>query len=232
MIPLDIQRVTQPFDGVYKFLIDGHWYLATQNLTAGITFYGEQIYEYEGVEYRSWNPTRSKLSAAIMNGINTIPIMEGKKVLYLGVASGTTCSHISDIIGSIGHVWAVDFAPRSLRDFLDKVASHRTNVSPILGDARNPGQYSALVPEVNIIYADVAQPDQAEIVIENSRFFLEDNGWIMLCVKARSIDVRKKPKEIFTAQEKLLNEAGFRTVEVLGLEPYEKDHAMIIAQMS
>ena len=229
---MDIQQATQPLEGVYKFQIDDHWYLATKNLTPGITFYGEQIYEHEGVEYRSWNPTRSKLSAAIMKGLQSIPIIDGSKVLYLGVASGTTCSHVSDIVTDTGHIWAVDFAPRSLRDFLDKVANHRENVSPILGDARNPNQYGALVPKVDIIYADVAQPDQADIVVKNAKLFLEEKGWVMLSVKARSIDVKKKPKEIYASQEKILVEAGFEVSEVLELEPFEKDHAMIIAQGS
>ena len=216
---MDIQQATQPFEGIYRFQIDDHWYLATKNLTPGITFYGEQTYEHEGVEYRSWNPTRSKLSAAIMKGLQSIPIRDGSMVLYLGVASGTTCSHVSDIVTDSGHIWAVDFAPRSLRDFLDKVANHRENVSPILGDARSPNQYAALVPKVDIIYADVAQPDQADIVV-------------MLSVKARSIDVKKNPKEIYASQEKILVEAGFEVSEVLELEPFEKDHAMIIAQWS
>ena len=232
MISVDIQKVTQSFEGVYRFQIDGHWYLATTNLTPGITFYGEQTYEHEGVEYRSWNPTRSKLSAAIMKGLQSLPIRAGSMVLYLGVASGTTCSHVSDIVTDSGHTWAVDFAPRSLRDFLDKVANHRENVSPILGDARNPNQYGALIPKVNIIYSDVAQPDQADIVVRNAKLFLKEKGWIMLSVKARSIDVKKNPKEIYASQEKILIEAGFEVSEVLELEPYEKDHAMIIAQWS
>jgi fibrillarin-like pre-rRNA processing protein len=216
--------------GVYKLQRDSQAFLATKNLTPGRTFYNEPTFEFEGEEYRSWNPTRSKLAAAIMKGIENLPIVEDSKVLYLGVASGTTCSHISDIIGEKGHVWALDFAPRALRDLLDNLSRFRNNVSPILGDARKPGSYAMLVPKVEVIFADVAQPDQAEIMLRNVKVFLSKAGCAMLSIKSRSIDVRMEPEKVFNMQARILEEGGLSVREMVSLDPFEKDHAMAIAE--
>ncbi|TRZ06205.1 hypothetical protein HGM15179_020902 [Zosterops borbonicus] len=77
--------------------------LVTRNLVPGESVYGEKRISVEdgdtSVEYRAWNPFRSKLAAAILGGIDQIHIRPGAKVLYLGAASGTTVSHVSDIVG-------------------------------------------------------------------------------------------------------------------------------------
>ena len=157
-------NVEEAAPGVFWLNENSQRTLATRNLTPGIKVYGEKLLEVEGVEYRSWTPYRSKLAAAILKGLERIPVKPVDRVLYLGVASGTTCSHISDIVGPKGHIWGVDFAPRSMRDLVNNVARHRGNVSPILGDARLPDSYATTVPMVDGIYADVAQPDQAELL--------------------------------------------------------------------
>jgi fibrillarin-like rRNA methylase len=59
--------------------------------------------EGQKVEYRVWNPFRSKLAAAIVGGIENLWIAPGNKVLYLGAASGTSVSHVSDIVGPVRH---------------------------------------------------------------------------------------------------------------------------------
>lgn len=69
--------------------------------------------EEEKVEYRTWNPFRSKIAAAIVGGIENIYITPGCKVLYLGAASGTTVSHVADLVGPEGAVYAVEFSKRS-----------------------------------------------------------------------------------------------------------------------
>jgi fibrillarin-like pre-rRNA processing protein len=222
-------QIEQLFPSIYKLHNNNQDILATRNLTPGVTYYGEPVYMVDEIEYRSWNPTRSKLGAVILKGVQTMPIMPGCDVLYLGVASGTTVSHVSDVIGEDGHVWGLDFAPRSMRDLLDKVTRHRTNISPILGDARDPSSYSAYVPLVDVVFADVAQPDQADIIVANARHFLKDGGWMMLSIKSRSIDVREKPKDVYADQVKIIEEAGYRVDQVVILDPFEKDHAMVLA---
>ena len=113
-------------------------------------------------EYRVWNPFRSKLAAGILGGLDTIFMRPGAKVLYLGAASGTSVSHVSDIVGPTGVVYAVEFSHRSGRDLVG-LATKRTNIIPIVEDARHPLKYRMLVGMVDVIFADVAQPDQGMI---------------------------------------------------------------------
>ena len=223
--------VAEHTPGVYFIDYKGQRLLATRNLAPGRRVYGEELVNVGGVEYRLWNPSRSKLGAAIMKGLKHNPIAPGSKILYLGVASGTTCSHVSDIIGELGHVWGVDFAPRPIRDLIDQVARYRRNITPILDDARQPQGYALQVPKVQTIFADVAQPDQADIVVKNARIFLRKGGYAMLSIKSRSIDVSRKPTEIYREQVRILEAGGFRVEEVVELDPFEMDHALALASL-
>lgn len=88
------------------------------------------------------------------------------QVLYLGAAAGTTVSHVADIVGPSGCVYAVEFAHRPGRDLIN-MAKSRTNVIPIIEDARHPLKYRMLVGMVDTVFADVAQPDQVWYTIVN-----------------------------------------------------------------
>jgi fibrillarin-like pre-rRNA processing protein len=211
-------------------LEDGSKRLATKNLAPGHTVYGERLVKYHGTEYRVWDAFRSKLAAAILKGLETVPIQPGHKVLYLGAASGTTASHVSDIVGEKGYVYCVEFAARSIRDLVNNVCAFRMNMSPILADARLPERYAALMEKVDDIYCDIAQPEQAKILADNADLFLRDQGWVMLAVKAQSIDVTKKPSEVYKEEVGTLKNRGFRIEQVVQLEPYDRAHAMIVAK--
>jgi len=102
-------------------LEDGSRKLGTKNLVHGKAVYGERLVKFKGDEYRLWDPYRSKLAAVILKGLETVPIYPNHRVLYLGAASGTTASHVSDIVGEEGHVYCVEFASRSLRDLVNKM---------------------------------------------------------------------------------------------------------------
>jgi fibrillarin-like pre-rRNA processing protein len=220
------------FQAVYQVILEeGAQRLATKNLSPGRNVYGERLVRYDGAEYRVWDAFRSKLAAAILKGLNTVPIKPGHTVLYLGAASGTTVSHVSDIIGEKGHVYCVEFASRSIRDLVDNVCNYRLNMSPILEDARFPEKYAMFITrKVDDIYCDIAQSEQAKILADNAELFLKNSGWIMLAVKAQSIDVTKEPSEIYKRETKVLEKRGFRTEQTVYLEPYDKAHAMIVAQ--
>jgi len=217
------------FNGVYQITLGGERRLATINLAPTIQVYGERLIKIDGVEYRLWDPYRSKLGAALLKGLKRLPISEGVKVLYLGAGSGTTVSHVSDIVGERGLVYAVEFSPRVMREFIKKVSSFRRNVMPILADARFPSSYLPYVDEVDVIYCDIAQPDQARILSDNADFYLKKGGSIMLAVKARSIDVSRKPVEIFKEEAKVLQNRGFKIESTIKLEPFDKDHVMILS---
>jgi len=212
-------------------LDDGTERLATRNLAPGRTVYGEKLVRFGGIEYRLWDPFRSKLAAAILKGIKTVPIQPGHQVLYLGAASGTTASHVSDIVGEKGHVYCVEFAARALRELVNNVCPYRLNMTPILEDARFPEKYSLFIrSKVDDIYCDIAQPEQAKILADNADLYLKNGGWIMLAVKAQSIDVTKEPSEVYRRELKVLENRGFNVEDVVHLEPYDKAHAMIVAR--
>ena len=109
-----------------------------------------------------------------------------------------------------------------------RVACFRKNIVPIIQDARQPKQYFSVYNKVDVVYVDIAQPDQTNIAIENCRIYLKKNGYLFLVIKARSIDVTKDPKQIFTNEIKKL-ESKFEIKQVINLNPYDKDHAMVIA---
>ena len=195
--------------------------IATRNLTPGISVYGEELIQ-EDVEYRIWNPRRSKLAAALLNGLGNLDIEETSKVLYLGASTGTTVSHISDIVTD-GRIYAVEFSPTTAKKLV-QLSRQRPNIAPILSDATKPRGYLNYVEKSDLIYCDVAQPTQTELFMRNMNLFAKDDGEGLLMIKARSIDVVQKPKKIFKEQEKKLKEKGFKIIEKVKLEPYEKDH--------
>ena len=212
-------------------LEDGTHRLATRNLTPGRAIYGERLVHFKKIEYRVWDAFRSKLAAAITKGMRILPIRPEIRVLYLGAASGTTASHVSDIVGEKGYIYCVEFASRSLRELVDNVASYRLNMSPLLEDARFPEKYAMFVPErVECIYCDIAQPEQAKLLADNADVFLKPNGWALLAVKAQSIDVTKDPREVFRQEARVLKKRGFDVKEIIDLEPFDKAHAMIVSQ--
>jgi len=208
--------------------VDGEEKLATVNLVPGNQVYNEKLVQYEGVECRIWNPFRSKLAAAIMNGLDDFPFVEKSDVLYLGVSTGTTISHISDIVGQNGTIFGIEHASRVARDFLDRVASHRKNIVPIIHDARKPEEFFSVYKKVDAVYVDIAQPDQTDIAIENCRLYLKSGGYLFLVIKTRSIDVTKDPKRVIEDETKKL-ESIFEIKQTIDLHPYDKDHAMVIA---
>ncbi|AEA13364.1 fibrillarin [Thermoproteus uzoniensis 768-20] len=225
-------RPHERFAGVYvaKFE-DGSERLATRNLTPGRRVYGERLIKWRDVEYREWNPYRSKLAAAILNGLKEMPIAEGSHILYLGAASGTTPSHVSDIVGERGLIYSVEFSPRVFREFMEKLVDQgRKNVVPILGDARFPYQYAHYIKGVDVVYIDIAQPAQAKILADNADYFLKKGGHVMLVIKAMSIDVTKEPSETFKQEINVLKERGYEILDTVHLEPYDVAHAMVIAR--
>jgi len=210
--------------------VEGEKKLATQNLVPGNQVYNEKLIQHKGSEYRIWNPFRSKLAAAIMNDLKNFPFNQKSDVLYLGVSTGTTISHISDIVNQGGTIFGIEHASRVARDFLDRVATHRKNIVPIIQDARRPEEFFSVYKKVDIVYVDIAQPDQTNIAIENCRLYLKSGGYLFLVIKTRSIDVVKDPKMVIKDEIKKL-ETLFEIKQTIDLHPYDKDHAMVIATL-
>merc|ERR550514_2048341 len=197
----------------------------------GNSVYGEKRLVAEDgedkIEYRVWNPFRSKLGAGIVGGVGNMPIKPGCKVLYLGAANGTTVSHVSDMVGPEGMVYAVEFSHRSGRD-LTNMAKKRPNVVPIVEDARQPNRYRMLVGMVDVIFADVAQPDQARIVALNAHMFLKNGGSFVVSIKANCVDSTAAPEVVFASEIDKLKKEQCKPKEQLTLEPYHRDHAVVV----
>ncbi len=204
--------------------------IATVNLTPKKQVYKEKLLEHENNEYRLWNPHRSKLAAAIINGLSTFPFRNDSKVLYLGASAGTTPSHISDICVD-GKIYCVEFSPTMMREFLE-ISKIRENLLPILSDATRPLRYQHLVEDVDVIYSDVAQVKQTKLFLDNFNLYAKEDTTGIIMIKARSIDVTKKPTSIFKEEKHKLKKGGLKIIEEIKLDPYEKDHIAYICEKS
>jgi len=216
-------------DSVVWIAIHGEKRIATLNLVKGVDVYGENLVRYCGEEYRIWDPFRSKLAGALQNGLTNFPFRNRSKVLYIGASTGTTVSHISDIVGTNGVIFAVESSSRVGRELLENLASKRENIVPILADARKPRSYFSVFGTVDVMYCDIAQPDQTEIAIANCIVYLKPMGALLLVVKTRSINVLMNPKAVFAQEAKKLKNNKFSIEQIINLEPFDKDHALIHA---
>eukprot|EP01084_Bolivina_argentea_P186436 321366_1 len=210
-------------------------------MAPGVSVYGEKRVSVkepppEGTEgdpitkeYRIWNVFRSKIAAAIACRIDNTYILPGSKVLYLGAASGTTVSHVSDVVGPSGVVYAVEFSHRSGRDLVE-MSKRRPNIVPIIEDARHPLKYRMLVSAVDTVFMDVAQPDQARILALNAMHYVKTDGHFMISIKANCIDSTIPAEQVFASQVEEMRKAGLVPEEQVTLEPFERDHAVVVGK--
>jgi len=220
----EINLIPDSLYNVFTFIAkDGFKRLVTKALVPGVQ--GEKTIKAWNEEYRIWDPYHSKLAALITKGA-TIPLKNDSTVLYLGAANGTTVSHVSDIV-SRGTVFAVEFSPRAMKDLI-RISTPRKNLIPILADARHPDAYRKMVTEVDMIYQDVAQREQAEIMIRNAELFLKKGGCLVLMIKTKSIDSVKNTDEVSRIEIKKLG-GLFKVIGAMNLEPFHSDHVAVIA---
>ncbi|UCC18799.1 MAG: fibrillarin-like rRNA/tRNA 2'-O-methyltransferase [Promethearchaeota archaeon] len=203
--------------------------LYTRNLDVGKRIYGERLISYKGMEYREWDPFRSKLAALILENPITNFLSDNLKCLYLGASSGTSISHLSDIIYS-GIIYGVEFAERSMRQLIQN-SSNRKNIIPILGDARFPDSYGKYIfTNIDLIYQDVAQPRQAEIALGNCTYYLKNEGVLILVIKSQSIDSIQKSELTFAQEKKILETAGYTILESINIHKYAANHMVLIVK--
>jgi len=194
--------------------------LATRSLDPGVSIYGERLIG----GYRLWSSKRSKLASAILKGLK-LPIKKDSVVLYLGGSTGTTASHLSDIL-SEGLLYVVEFAKKPMKALL-RVCEMRENMIPIFEDANHPERYRDIVGAVDMIYQDITQRNQAEILIKNADLFLKEEGWVLIAIKARSIDLSGSPADIFRSELEKLSER-FTIRDTFDLSPGHRDHLMVL----
>jgi fibrillarin-like pre-rRNA processing protein len=203
--------------------------LYTENMTPGMKVYGERLINFKGVEYREWDPYRSKLAALMLENPEVDILTNLTSCLYLGASSGTTISHLSDLIPN-GIIFGVEFAERSIRQLIQNTLK-RKNIVPILGDANIPEGYAnSIFKKVDLVYQDVAQPNQAEIAIKNCDYYLKDKAYLVLAIKSQSIDSVKKSEKVYAQEKKILEKGSFNVIESVNIHKYAANHLIFIAK--
>ncbi len=190
--------------------------------------YGERVIRAEAGWLRHWDPNRSKLAAALVRGLSQCLPRSGERWLYLGAATGTTASHVADLVGRSGAVYAVELSVRPFVRLL-RLADRYPNLYPILADARVPEEYLALVPPVDGIYADVAQPDQVGLARRNAELFLQEGGPLLLALKTASMGRGGTPHQY---AERARSELGaWREVRpTISIEPFHRQHLFLVVE--
>ena len=214
------------FKGVFRRGRERRLY--TLSLAPSKSHFDEDLIKTPMGELREWRPERSKLAAALLNGMKNMAIKPSAKVLYLGASHGYTPSFVSDIIGKKGFLFALDFSPEVVRRLV-LISKERENMAPLLENAVLPAGYTHRVSRVDVIYQDVAQPNQVEILMKNVDIFLRRGGTAYLALKARSIDFSEKPKAVFKRAGDELKRS-FEILEEVPLAPFEKDHMMFVVR--
>jgi fibrillarin-like pre-rRNA processing protein len=200
--------------------------LFTRNLRPGERVYGEELRTSAGVEYRQWDPFRSKLAALLLKGAPSDLWGTVRSVLYLGGAHGTTVSHLSDLWPD-AELFVVEKSPVSFAPLL-ALARRRSNLLPLLADAQLPERYAADVGLVDLLYQDVAQRDQAAIFAENARTCLAPGGAGILMLKVRSVTQRRSAASVVHEARAELGRAGFPVRAEVGLAPFSKEHVALV----
>jgi fibrillarin-like pre-rRNA processing protein len=212
--------------GVFR---DGRDLYTTNHGPPGDRVYGEKLRTVGDVEFRQWDPFRSKLSALLTRpGVPPDLWAEPRAALYLGGAHGTTVSHLADILGDVP-VYVIEKSPIAFAPLL-ALARRRTNLYPILADAQLPERYRADVGMVDLLYQDVAQRNQAAIFVENARATLAPRARGIFMLKVRSVTQRRPAAAIVRAARDELERGGLEVRAEVGLAPFARDHVALVTR--
>lgn len=202
--------------------------LYTRNLRPGERVYGEELVVEDGVEYRHWDPWRSKLAAYLRNGAARLPYDHPRTVLYLGAAHGTTLSHLSDLLPD-ARLFGIEKSAGSFGALL-ALSRRRSNLFPILADAQLPERYQADVGPVEFLYQDIAQRNQAEVFAENAVAMLSSGGRALLMLKVRSVTQRRPVAAVVAESRVILTRQGLQVVDQRSLTPFSRDHVALAVE--
>lgn len=222
-------RAHPKFSNIYISGVPHNLKLYSKNLIPGNKVYGERLITFKGEEYREWDPFRSKLAAMILERPSLEFLTKNLHCLYLGASTGTTISHLSDVVYD-GVIYGVEFAERSMRQLIQNT-DKRMNIVPILSDANFPESYAkSIFTPIDLIYQDIAQPNQAQIAIENCNYYLKKNGFLILAIKSQSIDSVQKSEKIYIQEKKTLEKAGYVVIDNINIHKYAANHIILTVQ--
>ena len=207
--------------------------LWTRNAVRGVSVRGERRKTDARIEWRSWEPSRSKVAAALLRTANDPSQLlpeTGSTCLYLGASFGSTVSYIHDQVCGAGNhhggqVVAVEIAPRAMRD-LSELASIRPGLVPVLGDARQPQTVAPYIRgKADWMHQDLSIADQAETFVRMAGAFLRPGGTGLLSLKAaseRSSDGDDDSR--FAKAARILRESNLDVIERIDLKGLEEQH--------
>ncbi len=201
----------------------------------GVSVRGERRKRDGRIEWRRWDPTKSKVAAALQRTggepSDLLP-QPGSTCLYLGASSGGTVSHIHDIVCGAdnhhgGQVVAVEISPRMMRD-LATLAERRSGLVPVLGDARRPEAVAPFIRgRADWIHQDLSIADQAETFVRMAASFLRPGGVGLLSLKAASERASDGDDDSrFAKAERILGESELEVVERIDLAGLEEQHVV------
>ena len=214
--------------------------LWSRNSTRGKSVGGERRKRDGKIEWRRWDPFRSKVAAALLmtsqKASELLP-SPGDTCLYLGASSGTTVSHIHDMVcGSNNHhngqIIAVEISPRMMRD-LSSLAEDRSGLIPILNDARETQSYApAMREKAHWIHQDLSIADQAENFISIATSTLKNGGIGLLSLKAASErQFEGDDQSRFSRAEKLIEESELELIEKIDISQYQEQHMVFFVRL-
>ncbi|EQD78421.1 fibrillarin, partial [mine drainage metagenome] len=97
-------------------------------------------------------------------------------------------------------------------------------------DAQLPERYRADVGEVDLLYQDVAQRNQAAIFVENARATLAPHGRGVLMLKVRSVTQRRPSSAIVREARAELTRGGLSVRAEFPLAPFARDHVALLVR--
>lgn len=209
--------------------------LWTRNAVRGVSVRGERRKTDARIEWRFWDPSRSKVAAALLRTANDPSQLlpeTGSTCLYLGASFGSTVSYIHDQVCGAGNhhggqVVAVEIAPRAMRD-LSELASIRPGLVPVLGDARQPQTVAPYIRgKADWMHQDLSIADQAETFVRMAGAFLRPGGTGLLSLKAaseRSSDGDDDSR--FAKAARILRESNLDVIERIDLKGLEEQHVV------
>tara|TARA_B100001250_G_C19762756_1_gene773274 strand:+ start:262 stop:966 length:705 start_codon:yes stop_codon:yes gene_type:complete len=215
--------------------------LWTRNAVKGVSVRGERRKREGRIEWRRWDPTKSKVAAALLrtrtNPSSILP-NPGSTCLYLGASSGSTVSHLHDFVCGAenhhgGQLVAVEISPRMVRDLVS-LSERRVGLIPVLGDGRKPDQVAAFMRgKANWIHQDLSIADQAETFIRMATNFLSPGGIGLLSLKAASERSSEGDDDSrFQNAERMLMESELTLLERIDLSGFEEQHVVFSCKSS
>ena len=230
---------------IFQIQIGDKEQLATKNIVEGTKTHKEKIVIVNDEEFLEWNPYKSKLAAAIRNGLQILPIIKNSKVVCINPLEESTILHISNIVDSGGSVFVID-VNKNKKSFLNKLVDTHKNIIPIYDAADELSFSSSMTGKVDALYVDIPESEQIEQIVEKYGSLLKNEGFLMLIAKKDDDAILENDLVGWMAEQRAgLNKireitaklkSQFEIIQEINLginyamEPYHKLHAFILAQ--